>query len=211
MANTDAPFGLRPVRYLNGVCWNGQARPYYVPSSDSTALFKGDPVVIVGDSNDNEVTVIGGKFAPGTLSEVTRATAGDGNYITGVVVGVAPTTDESLTYRAASTERVVWVADDPNIVFHMQDDGGGTPSADWVGWNANLIAGTGSTATGISGFELDGGTSDGPANDASNQLFILNLANVEDNEIGDNAIWEVTINMHTYRATGDGDGSLGVS
>jgi hypothetical protein len=134
---------------------------------------------------------------------VTRATAGDtpgtGTLITGVVVGVMPTTDESLIYRAASTERVLMVCDDPDVVFHIQDDGGGTPSADWVGLNAVLIAGTGSTVTGRSAFALDGGTSDGPDADASNQLLILGLARLPKNEIGDYATWEVLINQHTMR------------
>ena len=45
MANATNLFGLRPVRYFNGTPWNGQARHYYIPSTDSTALFIGDPVV----------------------------------------------------------------------------------------------------------------------------------------------------------------------
>lgn len=196
MANTDAPFGLRPYRYLNGNPWNGQAKAYYVPASDATAIFIGDPVVIVGDSNDNEVF----GFPPGSLSEVARATVGDGNGITGVVVGVMADTRDSLTYRAASTERVLLVADDPNIVFHIQDDGVGALTADTVGLNANLIAThAGSAITGLSGIELDGG-GDPPAADASNQLLILNLAPLPKNDLADFAVWEVLINQHTYGA-----------
>jgi len=193
MANNDAPFGLRPVRYKGGAAYTGAANPYYVPSGDSTALFVGDPVIIVGDSNDNEIF----GFPPGSLSEVTRATVGDGNAITGVVVGVMASDQTSLTYRAASTERVVWVADDPNLIFHIQDDGVSALTADSVGLNAVLIAThAGSTVTGLSGMELDT-DSDAPAADASNQLTILGLARLQNNEIGANAIWDVSINNHT--------------
>lgn len=194
MANTNRPFGLRPVRYLNGSPWNGAGRPYYVPAAYGTALYVGDPAVIVGDANDNEYM----GFPPGSLSEVNIGAAGDGVPITGVVVGFQPVTRSSLVYKPASTEAIVYVCDDPNVVFEIQDDGGGTPTVDWVGWNANLIAGTGSASTGRSGWALDGGTSDGPDADASNQLIILGLAPKMNNEVGDYAIWEVRLNQTTY-------------
>lgn len=194
MANPNNPFGLRPVRMMNGGPMTGMIRPYYVPSTYNTDLFVGDPVVIVGDSNDNEIM----GHPPGSLSEVNLASAGDGNAITGVIVGFDNVTRESLTYGLASTERIVQVIDYNGVVFHVRDDGGGTPSADWVGWNAVLKSGTGNTASGLSGWTLDGGTSDGPDADASNQLLILSLAPFIDNELGDYAIWEVLINQNTY-------------
>ena len=197
MANQTGAFGLRPVRYFNGSPWNGKGRPYYIPATDSTALFLGDPVVIVGDSNDNEIM----GHVPGSLSEVTIATAGDGNVITGVVIGVMSTTAESLIYRAASTERVLLVCDDPDVIFQIRDDAVTALTADTVGLNAVLIAGTGSTVTGRSAWALDSG-GDVPAADASNQLFILNLANIPGNEIATSAVWEVLINQHTYKVRG---------
>jgi len=51
MANTDAPFGLRPIRHRNGAPYNGAFNHYYVASSYATALFVGDPVVKTGTSN----------------------------------------------------------------------------------------------------------------------------------------------------------------
>lgn len=198
MANSNNPFGLKPVRYRNGAPYNGAFNHYYVRSDDSTALFIGDPVDIIGEANQSEV----GGFPPGTLSAVTRATAGDvpgtGTYITGVVIGVAPVTDDSLPYRAASTERILYVCDDPDVVFQIQDDGAGALDYDTIGLNAVLIAGTGVAATGKSGFALDGG-SDVPAADASNQLLILGLSNIMGNELADYAVWDVIINQHRYK------------
>jgi hypothetical protein len=196
MANTNAPFGLRPVRYMSGSPWNGQVRQYYVPSTDNTALFRGDPVVIVGDSNDNEI--LGNP--PGSLSEVTIATGGDtpgtGTFVTGVMWGAVPVTADSTRYRVASTERVIYVVDDPDVIFEIQDDGSAALTADSVGLNAVLLTGTGSTVTGLSGWTMDA-NADAPAADASNQLLILGLAKKQNNAIGVYAIWEVLINAHT--------------
>lgn len=192
MPNRDAPFGLRPVRYRDGSPWNGACRWYYVPATDNTAIFIGDPVVMVGDSNDNEIF----GCIPGSLSEVTRATVGDGNLITGVCIGAVPLTADSLTYRAASTERVIMVVDDPAVIFEIQSDGG-TVDADTIGLNAVLIAThAGVAGTGRSRMELDT-TSDVPAADASNQLLILGLSKKQDNALGAYAVLDVIINQST--------------
>ena len=67
-----------------------------------------------------------------------------------------------------------------------------------VGLNAVLIyTHSGSTATGLSGVELDT-TSDAPAADASNQLVILRAVNRVDNDTTiTHANVEVMINQHT--------------
>ena len=163
MANVDSPFGLRPIRHRNGAPYNGAVSPYYIPSSYGTALFIGDPVVKTGTSNTAEVkSFVGGNFPIGTLPEINKATAGDGNAITGVIVGFGPNpSDLDKAYNAASTENVAWVADDPDLVFEIQADGA-IPAAS-IGLNAVLIfTHSGSTTTGLSGVELDT-TSDGPA------------------------------------------------
>jgi hypothetical protein len=196
MANSAAPFGLRPVRYRNGSPWNGKLTPYYVRSDDATALYRGDPVVIIGESNQVEIS----GFIPGSLQAVTIATAGDtpgtGTLITGVMCGVYDATRETNLYRAASTEQVIWVCDDPDVVFQIQDSGDGAPDYDWPGLNAVLKSGTGSAATGQSGWMLDAQT-DPPAADQSNQLLILNLSRIQNNELGDYGVWDVLINQHT--------------
>jgi len=111
-----------------------------------------------------------------------------------------------LTYRAASTERVLWVADDPDLMFEIQADG--TLTADSMGLNAVLIAThSGSTVTGLSGIELDT-TSDVPAADASNQLLIHRLSPRTNNDLASaNAVVEVTINNHTMT----GEAGLGIT
>jgi hypothetical protein len=187
MPNVNAPAGLRPVRHRNGAAYNGAATRYFVPASDSTALFIGDPVIIAGSADADGVAT------------VTRATAAGGAFTLGPVVSVEPETRDSLTYRAASTARYVWVADDPDLVFEIQEDavGGALAAAD-VGLNADLVAGTGSTITGLSAFQLDTSTK---ATTATLQLRIIGFVQRIDNEIGANAKVLVTINLHTLRNT----------
>lgn len=197
MANIDAAFGLRPIKHRNGAAYNGAFNAYYVPASYATALFIGDPVIKTGTANTAELETSGGKFAIGTLPEVNKATAGDNNAITGVIVGFGPDPDAlSRIYNPASTERLVYVCDDPDVVFEIQADG--AISAAQVGLNAVLIyTNAGSTVTGMSGVELDT-TSDVPAADASNQLTIQRVVNRTDNAAASaNTVVEVKINNHT--------------
>jgi len=147
MPNTSAPFGLDPIRYRDGKNYTGQCTRYYVPSSDGTALYKGDPVQLAGSADANGIPT------------VTRATAAGGNYFLGVVVGFEPDRQIPLTYRPASIGMYVLVADDPDLMFAIQEDAvGGALAVTDVGLNVDLIAGSGSTYTGLSGFLLDTST-----------------------------------------------------
>lgn len=191
MANANTPFGLRPVRHRNGAPYNGAATRYYVPASDGTALYLGDPVIIAGSADTNGV------------ASVTRATAAGGAHLLGPVIAVEPADGsnsggrDSTTYRVASTERYVWVADDPDLVFEIQEDAvGGALAATNVGQNVDLISGSGSTVTGLSAFQADSSTA---ATTNTLQLRILGFSQKTGNEIGANAKIEVAINLHTLR------------
>jgi len=192
MANIDAPSGLTPMRHKSGAPYNGAVNLYFVPASYAVALFIGDPVIKTGTSNTAEVE----GMQAGTLPEINKATAGDGNSLTGVIVGFGVESDQlEKAFNPASTQRIVQVADDPDLVFRIQDDASAVLDATSVGLNANLVFATsGSTTTGLSGVELDATT---PSADASNQLTIQRLHPVLDNELGNNAVWEVKINQHT--------------
>lgn len=209
MANTVAPFGLRPVRRLDGQPMS-QPRHYYIPAGDSTAYYIGDPVDLVGDSNDAEVVTLHGTFAPNTLSEIGLATLADTNQCVGAIVGFAPMNRDSAIYGAASTERVALVCDDPNMIFEIQDDGATALTSDSVGLNAIMQSGTGSTTTGLSGYVLDT-NGDAPEANASNMLLILGLSKKQGNELATYATWDVMLSVHRYKAAGDGEGSLGIA
>src|SRR5688572_26923306 len=140
MANTNAPFGLRPVRYLDGRPYNG-AVDYYFATGATGVIAIGDPVVEAGSANSAEVN----GFPPGSLPTCTIALDGDGDPITGVCVGVLPATRDSLTYREDSTDRVIAVARGPDLIFEVQADATGTALAVTdVGLHACLKVGTAS-------------------------------------------------------------------
>ena len=207
MANKDSPFGLRPVGHLLGLPWSGKARPYYVPTA-SAALFIGDPVIkVAAGSNAEAVHAPGaGSFGIGTLPAIDKATAGDTNAITGVVVGFAADPDNlSLIHRPTGTERIAFVCDDPFVIYEIQGDSAGTLAAANIGLNANLIfTHSGSTGTGLSGAELNTSTE---AVTATFQLKVLRAVNREDNDVTlVHAKYEVLINNHNLMP-----GTLGIA
>lgn len=196
MPNPDAPFGFRPMRYRSGAPYNGAVNPYYIGTGDGTALFLGDPVMFAADSN---ATFEGdGRHQPGSLPVVTRATADNPNRTVGVVCGVEWLTRDSLVYRPASTEAIIYVADDPELVFWVQDDGGSTPASTNVGLNANIIyTHAGDPAYGRSRAEINGATF---AATRAFQTHIISAARLPNNSPAEDfCIWEVTLNNHAFK------------
>jgi len=189
MANANIPQGLRPFRDGSNRMWTGGGNTYYIDTAANN-FYIGDPVIIAGSADADGVAT------------VTKATAAGGAYMLGPVVSVEPITRDSTTYREASTARYVWVADNPDLVFLVQEDGvGGALAVTDVGLNADWIAGSGSTVTGLSGMMLDTSTK---ATTATLQLRIQGFNQSVDNEVGSaNAKVLVTINLHSRRnATG---------
>lgn len=188
MANVDRANGARPIRYLSGAPWNGKTRRYYVPSTDGTAIYVGDFVKSAGSADADGVPTV--------------AQAAAGNTLLGVVVGIEPNpTNLSAVYRAASTAAYVYVCDDPNVVYEIQEDSvGGAMTATNVGNNGDIVVGSGNTSNGVSGMQLDSSdvisTTTGSA-----QLRVLRLASRVDNAIGNYAKWEVVINEHEWKST----------
>jgi hypothetical protein len=185
MANADTPFGLKPVRHRNGAPYTGAARVYSVAAGDGTAIYVGDLVTAAGTAQ----TINGVVY-----QDVVQSATGD--IFQGVVVGVLPVTQDSLKYRAASTQRLLLVADDPDLVFEIQEVSGGTPlAANDIGLNANIVVAAGSTVTGMSGMELNNATE---ATTNTLDVKIQGFVNRVDNEIGEHAKWLVALNRHRY-------------
>jgi hypothetical protein len=190
MANTNSPFGLKPIKKLSASPYCGEVLPFLLPSSDQVDMFIGDPVDIAGSSNSS---VVNG-YKAGTLPTIIKATVGATNYIMGAIVDVFKPTDidDALRkrYRVASTDTVVFVALGNDMVFEIQADE--DIVAGDVGSNAAYAAGSGgSTATGYSSAQLD---SSSIATDATEQLTLLRIINRTDNALGNYCKCEVFIN-----------------
>lgn len=185
MPNTHMPTGLNPVRYVSGAPYNGAVNIYSVPAGDATALGVGDPVKLAGTSQT---------VGDITYTDVIFALAAD--VVVGVVVAVQADNRDSLLYRAASTQRLVMVADDPNLLFEVQDLQAGTLVAADIGLNVNAAAApVVNTFTGRSGLMLDSATK---ATTNTLGWKIIGLVNRPDNESGPAGKWLVKANRHAY-------------
>lgn len=190
MSNVDAPRGLIPVAHRNGAPYNGACNKYYIPSTDATNMFIGDPVRLAGDAD-----------TPGnypTIALSAPSTAATGISI-GVIVGFEPVegvsianTNLSRIYRPASMAMYANVADDPDLIFEVQEDSvGGSLAATNVGSNVNFTSATaGSTVTGFSGVEIDSST----VNTTAKQFRILGKVARPNNDLGTNCKWLVAFN-----------------
>lgn len=194
MANTDRPAGFKPVGHLMGASWNGKANVYYIPSSDSTAMFIGDAVKSAGSASSD-----------GKYPTVAQAAAGDA--IRGVIIGFGEDPHVMIkpdnpyrTHRPASTAMYCLVVDDPFVIFEIQEDSvGSSIAAASVGLSTDIVVGSGSTTTGKSGMELD--SSDVAT--AAGQCKLLRIVDREDNALGTNCKWEVLIVEHEMLAATD--------
>src|SRR6476620_7193368 len=103
MANENVAFGLKPVRMADGSPYSGGVDMYYMPSTNGTALYQGDPVKLAGSADT------------GGIASVTHCAAGD--TITGVVIGFNDAASMALGYGAASTNRYPLIAHGQDILF----------------------------------------------------------------------------------------------
>lgn len=196
MPNINNPQGLIPRYRLDGSPYNGAYNMYFVPASYATALFLGQPLIATGASDANGVPV------------VQTATAAGGNFTIGPMVGivdggdpvVAVTRDMPL-HHLASTAQYILVADDPDLIFEIQEDGDTTPIATATAGtkNVDFIAGAGSAVTGLSGWQLDSTTIN---TTATLQCRLIRGVQRAGNTMGQAyAKWLVRLNLHSLRST----------
>lgn len=182
MANVNAPRGFTPVKYADGRPYLGICTRYY---KDATAgiIGVGDPVIQVTSSSDPE----GGQ-------EIVRASTG--SAITGVVVGIEPRrgSEGQVGYLAAADVGYVLVADDPNLLFEVQEGGAGTALAVTdTGKHINSVTALNADTTiGRSKYQIDNN-----AKSTGNTWRIESLVAKADNVVGSYAKWLVTANLHT--------------
>lgn len=166
---------------------------YCIPDTDDTNAYAiGDPVVTAGSADANGVPT------------VTLATGATDALIRGVIVGMGgnvyggPGADyvgglNTIVIPAVKTRNYyVLVADDPNILFEVQEDSdGGAIAAASVGLNCNLIAGANNGY--ISGWMLDSSSVNAGI---GRQCRLMQAVQRRDNALGAYCKWIVKINTH---------------
>jgi hypothetical protein len=178
MANVDAAFGFVPIRHLSGNA--PRANKYTITSGLAENIFTGDLCIITAD----------GVVTPHTATETNNI---------GVFAGVSYTaSDGSYVYSqywpsgTTGTNIIAYIYDDPFTVYKVQS--AGTPAQTNIGNCADVVAGAGSTTTGISGFEISGTMANGTAT-----CKIIALHDSPSNAFGTNAVMEVLINEHLLK------------
>jgi hypothetical protein len=144
MANLDSPFGLRPVRMVNGSPFSNQQNRYRIAANYDTSIYQGDLVQVV------------------TGGGIERIAAGGSGLVLGVFNGCTYTDPSSgkqkwSNYYPASTNAsdiIAFVIDAPDTVFEVQGDAA-FPVADLFG-NFDIVDNSpvGDTNSGISNVEL---------------------------------------------------------
>tara|TARA_R110002020_G_scaffold335681_2_gene550851 strand:- start:186 stop:791 length:606 start_codon:yes stop_codon:yes gene_type:complete len=149
----DGPYGLKPVKMLNGSPYAGATRQYRIASAYDTNIFYGDVVKLV------------------TAGTVERDTADAAMTPIGVFMGCTytdPSTSQITfkQYWPASTvasDAMAYVVDDPNVLFKVAVISSAASStivmADLaitdIGANVQMVDNTGSTVTGNSKIAVD--------------------------------------------------------
>jgi hypothetical protein len=139
----DGPYGLIPVKRLDGLPYAGAVRHYRIASGYAANIFTGDPVKLVTggtiefDTPDAAMTPVGiflgCSYTDADLGFVQRM-----HWPSGQVA------DDAVAY----------VCDDPNILMKVAIVSSGTTIGSMaitdIGANATMVNNTGSTATGKS-------------------------------------------------------------
>ena len=178
MANVNAAFGLVPVRHMSGNV--PRANKYTIASGLAENIFTGDLCII--DAN--------GQVTPHTATEVNNIgvfagcsyTASDGSYVY----------SQYWPTGTTATNIIAYIYDDPYTVYKIQS--AGTPAQTNIGNCADVVAGSGSTTTGQSGFSLNGTMSNGTAT-----CKIIGLWESPDNSMAQYAVLEVLLNEHLLK------------
>ncbi len=145
MANTQAAFGFRHIGYLGGGSPDYQLSTGLILSSNTTKIFRGDPVVR---------TVSTGKIAQASNNTETVVGIFDGCMYT--PTGGIPQWSPYWP-GAASVDATAYFIDAPNALFMAAALNTSIVTAN-IGENVGYAIGTGNTTNGFSGATIDQST-----------------------------------------------------
>lgn len=134
--------GFRPVKHMSGAPYNGQFNRYMISASDGATTNVGDLVIL---SDQAALVDPNG----GVYPAVERAGVTTSGVLVGAIVGFEPDYSNlnAGMYRTASTRRVAFVADSPDLVFACPQDGASSTvfAAADVGLNCDIVVSAGVT------------------------------------------------------------------
>jgi len=142
LANVNRPNGFSPVSTITGANWSGQARLYYIPSTDGNAYYIGDVVKSTEGADPTNF-----------YQQIVKVTASPGvGPVRGVIVGFYTNISTPYQVSVPATKAQAFyalVVDDPNVIFEVTDDGitTGNLVAAAVGQNAEFTVAAPSPAS----------------------------------------------------------------
>ena len=216
MANSARPFGLKPVRHIDGSPWIGQATLCVVLGADTSDYFIGDAVMFGGSGDAN-----------GIPSVIKYANAGNAATATcGTIVGVhkvRPTIgslegaslelEEKSLLGSITSDQFVMVVMDTAVVYECRSDTTGL-RRNHIGSNVDITVTAPSNRKQLSATVLAGtGATGAPAATATFPFRIIGFKQSPDNEINASAATDepsivalVVPNEHAFKV-----GTLGLA
>ena len=198
MANVDGAYGLALHKDIS----KSELEMCFIPASDGTATFVGDPIKTAGSAG----RIVGCPYAK------TVAQCAATNPIYGVVMGFLPHMvssgmDLGKRHRPASTAMYCLVKPANHLdEYRIQCDDEGSTLADVdIGLNADFIVGSGNATTGMSAVELDTSTKN---TTATLSLKIINVVDRPDNLLG-SAQQDVIVRLNNIELSGS-TGTVGL-
>jgi hypothetical protein len=183
MANPTTPFGLQPLRMMNGSA-NMQLSEYTIAAAYSTAIFRGDLVELTGTTNQIQQAAAANSDNLGVFWGCEYVDAAGKQKFSKYWPGTA---------GATNIRAYVWA--DPDTLFLIRTDATGLAVAN-LGTLVDHEVGTGNTTTGMSSMlaDVSGGTGT-----SGKTLRLMELWGDPDNVYGANAIAVVQIYEHALR------------
>lgn len=191
MANVSRPFGLRPMKHIDGSAWNGAVETFSLLAADGTVVGVGDIVNWGGTADANGV------------ASITRATA-DAGLPVGVVVGFVPQYSDlsrPSQYRTANEARYALVCVDPTVVYEVQ--AGAATAITAIGMNMGMNYTAVNTTTGQSAMTALGGAG---ATSNALPLKVIGVVQRPDSDMADSANWKLQVLLNTANLAGNTTG-----
>ena len=146
MANTQTTFGFRHIGYTSGGSPDYQLSTRLILSTNTTKIFRGDPVVIDPTT---------GKLQQASVNTVNVAGVFDGCVYT--PVGGTPVWSPFWPGAGASVDATAYIIDAPNAQFLVAALNTSIVTAN-IGENVGFSIGTGNTVNGFSAATVDQST-----------------------------------------------------
>lgn len=190
MANTNAPFGLKPIKRTDGQAYHGGVNTYPIASATAANMGVGSIVKRTGSGNCITLGTNGTAAAIGVFLGVKyQDSRGSMQFLPNWVSG---------TVTFGSKDAQALVCDDPNIVYLLQFNSTGFAAAD-VGQFAGVTFGA-PDSNGNDTSVGDGADITGTADNVKiNRLSDIPVAGRAANAYGAYAIAEVVLGIHEGR------------